>query len=69
MTHRMAGRLLATQAPYGVRVDVMDGGTLSRTGMVSSVDAGADGAATDSGALAREARYCTPALPSWLPNC
>ena len=36
-------RLLATQAPYGVRVDVMDGGTLSRTGMVSSVDAGADG--------------------------
>jgi hypothetical protein len=40
-------RLLATQAPYGVRVDVMDGGTLSRTGMVSSVDAGADGVDLD----------------------
>jgi len=36
-------RILSAQAPYGVRVDVMDGGTLSRTGMVSSVDAGADG--------------------------
>lgn len=36
-------RLLSAQAPYGVRVDVMDGGTLSRTGIVSSVDGGSDG--------------------------
>lgn len=28
---------LASQAPYGVRVDVMDGGTVSRSGIVSSV--------------------------------
>lgn len=34
---------IAAQAPYGVRVDVMDGGTLSRTGIVSSVSAGAGG--------------------------
>lgn len=36
-------RLLSAQSPYGVRVDVMDGGTLSRTGIVSSVDGGGDG--------------------------
>lgn len=34
---------IAAQGPYGVRVDVMDGGTLSRTGIVSSVSAGAAG--------------------------
>ena len=33
--------LLSQQAPYGVRVDVMDGGTLSRTGIVSGIDGGA----------------------------
>lgn len=34
---------LATQAPYGVRVDVMDGGTVSRTGIVSDFAVMADG--------------------------
>ena len=34
--------ILAAQAPYGVRVDVMDGGKLSRTGIVDSVSGGAD---------------------------
>lgn len=34
---------IAAQAPYGVRVDVMDGGAISRSGIVASVAAGADG--------------------------
>lgn len=34
---------LAAQGPYGVRVDVMDGGEVSRSGIVASVAAGADG--------------------------
>lgn len=34
---------LAEQAPYGVRVDVMSGGELSRTGTVSAVDVDAAG--------------------------
>ena len=36
-------RHLSEQAPYGVRVDVMDGGTLSRTGIVSQVESRAGG--------------------------
>lgn len=36
-------RHLSDQAPYGVRVDVMDGGTLSRTGIVSQVESRAGG--------------------------
>lgn len=35
--------ILSAQAPYGVRVDVMDGGTLSRTGIVDDVAADAGG--------------------------
>ena len=34
---------LAAQAPYGVRVDVMDGGSISRSGIVSDVGNTADG--------------------------
>ena len=36
-------RHLSEQAPYGVRVDVMDGGTLSRSGIVSQVESRAGG--------------------------
>jgi len=36
-------RILSAQAPYGVRVDIMDGGTLSRTGIVDGVAADAGG--------------------------
>ena len=36
-------RHLSEQAPYGVRVDVMDGGALSRTGIVSQVESRAGG--------------------------
>ena len=35
--------ILSAQAPYGVRVDIMDGGTLSRTGIVDGVAADAGG--------------------------
>ncbi len=35
--------ILSAQAPYGVRVDVMDGGTLSRTGIIDGVAADAGG--------------------------
>jgi hypothetical protein len=35
--------ILSAQAPYGVRVDVMDGGTLSRTGIVDAISADAGG--------------------------
>lgn len=37
-------RHLSEQAPYGVRVDVMDGGTLSRSGIVSTLQTSAGGA-------------------------
>lgn len=50
---------LAAQAPYGVRIDVMDGGEISRSGIVGDIGNAADGSID----IDCEAQGWTTALP------